>query len=189
MKQWMAGGVLLGAVALLAAWWSTPIAPNASDARTPPLEMSTSVDPAERMPGAHASAIPAELGEPVSASTRPQPPPAWQTMAEAREHGDDRAPPIERPLAESQAPAPTAWDLGDPVRYREYELRGHRRLRAEYLMAAEEELPKWKALLAQARATGAPPAAIAEAEDKIRHLEARQVTLRNSESAEQKGTE
>ena len=103
-------------------------------------------------------------------------------MAHAREHGDDRAPPIERPGQESQAAAPTEWDLNDPARYREYEQRGQQRLRAEYLMAAEQELPKWKALLAQARATGAPPFAIAEAEDKIRHLEARQMALRNAES-------
>ena len=105
-------------------------------------------------------------------------------MAEAREHGDDRAPPIERPAPESQASAATTWELSDPVRYREYELRGQRRLREEYLMAAEQELPKWKALLRQARATGAPPAAIAEAEEKIRRLEARQLTLRKGEPAE-----
>ncbi|ALN61905.1 hypothetical protein GLA29479_1021 [Lysobacter antibioticus] len=105
-------------------------------------------------------------------------------MAEAREHGDDRAPPIERPVPESQAPGATAWELSDPVRYREYELRGQRRLRQEYLMAAEQELPKWKALLDRARASGAPPAVIAEAQDKIRRLEARQTALRNGEPPE-----
>ena len=180
MKWWTAGGVLSMAVALVAAWWlSVPSAQSASGARASSLEASAPIDPPERTPGENVSATPADLGEPPTTSARTQPPPAWQTMAEAREHGDDRAPPIERPLPESQDPAPTAWDLSDPARYREYELRGQRRLRAEYLMAVEEELPKWKALLAQARATGAPPAAIAEAEDKIRHLEARQVALRN----------
>ena len=99
------------------------------------------------------------------------------------EHGDERAPPIERPLPESQAPGASAWELSDPVRYREYELRGQRRLRQEYLAAAEQELPKWKALLERARADGAPPSAIAEAQDKIRRLEARQLALRRDEPA------
>ncbi|GAB3359399.1 hypothetical protein [Lysobacter tyrosinilyticus] len=179
MKWGMAGGALSVAAILVVAWWLH--ASPASGARTPSLEALAPAAPLAGTPGRNVSVTPAEFGEPPTASKRTQPPPAWQTMAEAREHGDDRAPPIERPLPESQAPAPTAWDLSDPARYREYELRGQQRLRAEYLMAVEEELPKWKALLARARASGAPPAAIAEAQDKIRHLEARQVALRNSE--------
>ena len=178
MKGWMAGAVVLIGITLVAAWWrGTPHSPNVH-ARAASFEDAASVG-AGRTSGAPTTA--ADLRLPRAAPQRFQPLPAWKTMADAREHGDDRAPPIERPLPESQGDAPSAWDLSDPSRYREYELRGQRRLRAEYLMAAETELPKWKDLLAQARATGAPRAAIAEAEDKIRHLEARMVALRNSE--------
>lgn len=177
--KWMAAGFLSVAVTLVMAWrLGAPNTSSTSGARTSAVEVSASVD----TPGGNMPAASADLSQPTVASARPQLSSAWQTMAEARERGDHRAPPIERPLPESQDDAPTAWDLSDPVRYREYELRGQRRLRAEYLMAAEEELPKWKALLAQARATGAPPAAIAEAEDKIHRLELRQMALRNGES-------
>ena len=180
MKWRMVSVVLLVVLTIAAAWRLG--APSAPGAHTPSSEASVSIDSPGRTPADVASFTATDLGEPSAASPPTQPPPAWQTMAQAREHGDDRAPPIERPLPESQAPAPTTWDLSTPAHYREYELRGQQRLRAEYLMAVEEELPKWKALLAQARATGAPPAAIAEAEDKIRHLEARQVALRSSGS-------
>ena len=178
MKWRMAGAALLVATALGAAWWLW--APGASAKRVPTSEAAASIESTQAEPVGFASSAPESVGErPAASEFEPTSLPASQTMAVAREHGDDRAPPIERPLPESQAPAPTAWDLSDPARYREYELRGQRRLRAEYLMAAEQELPRWKAMLAQARATGAPPAAIAEAEEKIRRLEARQVMLRN----------
>jgi hypothetical protein len=147
-----------------------------------PNESATADSPRQaRAITASAAAATTDVEAPSAASIPPAPVPAWQSMAEAREHGDDRAPPIERPAPESQAPGATAWELSDPARYREYELRGQRRLREEYLMAAEQELPKWKALLARARATGAPPAAIQEAQEKIRRLEARQVALRNGD--------
>lgn len=174
----MAGGVVLAAAVLAAAWSRhASDVQDAAGAGRPSLEAATAN---ERTPAS--TGLPSSKPvEPRAMPTGTQPRPAWQTMAEARVHGDERAPPIERPLPESQAPAPTAWELSDPVRYREYELRGQRRLRAEYLMAVEEELPKWKALLAQARSTGAPPAAIAEAEEKIRRLEARLMALRRTD--------
>jgi hypothetical protein len=165
-----------------AAWWlATPGAPGA---RPLSAERSALFDPSGQATARAGSAATTNLAPPPTVPIPPKSPPAWQTMAEAREHGDDRAPPIERPLPESQAPGATAWELSDPVRYREYELRGQRRLRQEYLMAAEQELPKWKALLDRARASGAPPAVIAEAQDKIRRLEARQIALRNSEPSQ-----
>lgn len=183
MKWPVAGAALLIAGV---AWWL--IRPNAPVAGEPWQEPSATIDPSAHASAQIASASPSDFAQPSAAPIPPQPQPAWQTMAAAREHGDDRAPPIERPTPESQAPGATAWDLSDPARYREYELRGQRRLREDYLMAAEQELPKWKALLAQAIASGAPPAAINEARDKIRHLEARQIALRSeaSRDAQQK---
>jgi hypothetical protein len=177
MKWPIAVVVLLVAIA---GWWLC--APNAPGGRRLSPNESAVADPPRHARAEVASAATENLEEAPAASIPPPPAPAWQTMAEAREHGDDRAPPIERPLPESQALGATAWELSDPARYREYELRGQRRLRDEYLMAAEQELPKWKALLARARANGAPPAAIEEAQDKIRHLEARQIALRNEDS-------
>ncbi|MEH6417080.1 hypothetical protein [Pseudomonas sp. CGJS7] len=162
-------------------WWL--LTSEAPDIGKPSPNESAAADSPRHARAVTASATAATTDDdaPSAASIPPPPVPAWQTMAEARVHGDDRAPPIERPGPESQAPGATAWELSDPTRYREYELRGQRRLREEYLMAAEQELPKWKALLARARATGAPAAAIQEAQEKIRRLEARQVALRNGD--------
>ncbi|MGO1000201.1 hypothetical protein [Lysobacter sp. CA196] len=170
--------LLLGA----AAWRLTTS--GAPGARQPSAETPAVADPLGHAPAGVTSAATAEPGPSPAASTPSQSSPAWQSMAASREHGDERAPPIERPTAESQAPAASAWELSDPVRYREYELRGRRRLHQEYLIAAEQELPKWKALLERARASGAPPAVIAEAQDKIRRLEARQIALRHGEPAQ-----
>ncbi|MGH8083431.1 MAG: hypothetical protein ACREP7_22835 [Lysobacter sp.] len=180
MKRSMAGiGLLIVAVVIAMVWLSAANAPR--------VGMPSSNEPATIASSAQAStevaaATATELDTQAAASIPRPSPPAWQTMAAAREHGDDRAPPIERPGAESQVAAATAWELSDPARYREYELRGQRQVRDEYLIAAEQELPKWKALLRQARANGAPPAAIAEAEEKIRRLEMRQMALRRDES-------
>lgn len=176
MKRPIALVALLAGAALC--WLVMPGAPKPGRLSAEPSAAAISPGPAGDAPAASAAAA---LDRASAAPIPRPPPPAWQTMAAAREHGDERAPPIERPLPESQAPGASAWELGDPVRYREYELRGQRRLRQEYLIAAEQELPKWKALLARARADGASPAAIAEAQDKIRRLEARQLALRRDE--------
>lgn len=176
MKWLLAIAALLLA---LAVWrWQAAGAPGPGDAATQAPDAPA--ESAAANPARAAAAPSADFDPPSAPTPQPQPQPAWQTMAQAREHGDGRAPPIERPAPESLAPAATAWDLSDPARYREYELRGQRRLREEYLIAADQELPKWKALLAQARANGAPAQAIAEAEEKIRRLETRQALLRSA---------
>jgi hypothetical protein len=165
------------AVAVGVAVWMLAQGTRMMPAAEVPQDAQATSEVVSDSPRVDASPMPAAATDPPPTPVG-SPAPAWKTMAEAREQGDERAPPIERPSPEAQAPAPTAWDLSSPERYREYERRGHANLRAEYLVAVEAELPKWKALLAQARTTGAPRAAIREMEEKIRHLEQRQVILR-----------
>jgi hypothetical protein len=110
------------------------------------------------------------------------PVPAAVSMAQARRQGDERAPPIDPPDPAQAALAPTPWDLSDPARYRDYEQRQQRQVRAAYLRAAQDQLPRWRAALAEARARGLPPEDIAAAEEKIRRLEAAQSMLRASEA-------
>lgn len=166
------------ATAAGAAAWLLASGPTIMHSSEAPQDAHAASETVSDLSQIEAPSLRAAASDPAQTTVR-APAPAWQTMAEAREHGDERVPRIERPSPEAQAPAPTAWDLSSPERYREYERRGHANLRAEYLVAVEAELPKWKALLAQARTTGAPRSAMREMEEKIRHLEQRQVILRS----------
>lgn len=102
---------------------------------------------------------------------------AAATMADARLHGDDRAPPIDDSRAEPGAPQPTAWELIDRQAYREYEQREQQRVRSAYVEAAAKQLTQWQAALAEARARGLPVQDIAAAEEKVRRLEAARASL------------
>lgn len=94
---------------------------------------------------------------------------AWLSMAQAREHGDARTPPIVRD-AEPQA-APDANQLADPKAYQKFEGSQHARLLAAYAAAAEAELPRLRADVERARAAGIPEPEIAKVVEKIRLIE------------------
>ncbi|MBB3121487.1 hypothetical protein [Pseudoduganella violacea] len=94
---------------------------------------------------------------------------AWLSMAQAREHGDARTPPIVRDT-ETQA-TPDANQLADHNAYQKFEGSQHARLLASYVAAAETELPRLRADVERARAAGIPEQEIAKVVEKIRLIE------------------
>lgn len=95
--------------------------------------------------------------------------PAWISMAEARENGDARTPPIQRD-AEARS-APTAAELADPRAYQQYENNQHARLLGNFVAAAATELPKLQADLERGRAAGIPQEQLAKVEEKIARIQ------------------
>lgn len=102
---------------------------------------------------------------------------AWLSMAEAREHGDARTPPLQRD--EARTP-PTAAELADPKAYQQYQQGQQVRVLGAFVGAAAAELPRLQADVERGRAAGVPAAQIAKVEEKIRRIEQqRQAILRN----------
>jgi hypothetical protein len=122
---------------------------------------------------------PSSPGVPASAASAVLP--AAETMADARLHGERRAPPIDPP--EPAAPRAEPWQVADPVAYQARERRLARELDARFVTAAQARLGEQRAALAQLQAQGASPQDLAQAEDKIRHLEAAQAALISSGAA------
>lgn len=102
---------------------------------------------------------------------------AWLSMAETREHGDARTPPLERD--EARTP-PTAAELADPKAYQQYQQGQQVRVLGAFVGAAAAELPRLQADVERGRAAGVPAEQIAKVEEKIRRIEQqRQAILRN----------
>ncbi|GAB2845277.1 hypothetical protein GCM10027277_11690 [Pseudoduganella ginsengisoli] len=104
--------------------------------------------------------------EPVDSST-----PAWLSLAEARENGDPRTPPVVHDDPATQA-QPTAAQLADPQAYRQFEQGQHARLLASFAEAAKDEVPRLRSDLERGRAAGVPEAELAKMQEKIRRIEA-----------------
>lgn len=180
--------LLLGAFAIAGGWAlvsgdSKASAPRDAAAAGPIVlgVMSSHPEPVMNL-----EALPAPAALPASAASTPVAAvaivPAAVSMAEAREHGDDRAPPIEATSPEQAAPAPTPWELADEKRYQAYEQREQQRVRAAYLKAADETLPQWRAATEEARSRGLPAEDIAQAEEKVKRLEAMRAELLKREN-------
>jgi len=103
---------------------------------------------------------------PVDSST-----PAWLSMADAREHGDPRTPPVVHDDHATQA-QPSAEQLADPQAYRRFEQGRHARLLAAFADAARDEVPRLRADVERGRAAGVPEGELAKMEEKIRRIEA-----------------
>lgn len=93
--------------------------------------------------------------------------PAAVSMANARENGDSRMPPVVRsePLE-----APTSSELADPDSYQRYEQRQEIRLQKAYVKAADEEVPRLQQDIERGRAMGVAPEELAQAEEKLRRI-------------------
>jgi hypothetical protein len=95
--------------------------------------------------------------------------PAWESMAQARVRGDDRAPPLQAPAAHELAPTPA--QLADPAAYRAFEAGRTAQLMTAYAAAVDAELPRLRADVERARLAGIAPQDIAKVEAKIARLE------------------
>jgi len=100
---------------------------------------------------------------PVDTST-----PAWLPLAQAREAGDARTPPIQH---DAPAEHPDASVLADPEAYAAHELAQKQRLAAAYAQAAVPELARLQSDLEQGREAGVPPEELAKVKEKIRRIE------------------
>lgn len=155
---WMAAAALL----IGAGWLAWPGPPDA--AAPPPAP--------DRSPLSAAGAQPAPAAGMQWMAAVPQAAPdtpAWVSMAEARRDGDPRAPPLQ--VAPRQDSGPTPAQLADPNAYREFEQGRDARMLAAYAAAVEAEVPRLRADVARARASGISPAEIAKVEAKIARLE------------------
>jgi hypothetical protein len=94
--------------------------------------------------------------------------PAWISLAQSRESGDDRAPPIEH---SAHAEHPDASLLADHDAYAAYQLAQKERLAAAYVQAATPEVAKLQADLERGREAGIPPDQLAHVAEKIRRIE------------------
>lgn len=94
--------------------------------------------------------------------------PAWISMAQARESGDERTPPIQHA---PEAGHPDASVLADHDAYASYQLAQKQRLAAAYAKAATPELANLQADLERGREAGIPPAQLARVAEKIRRIE------------------
>ena len=95
--------------------------------------------------------------------------PAWQSMADARLHGDERTPPLQSQV--TPEPGPTPAQLADPAAYRNFEQGRDAKVMRAYAAAVESEVPRLRADVERARAAGIAPQEIAKVEAKIARLE------------------
>jgi len=169
-----AGLIVLGG---MAAWYSWP-------SPTPTLSLPAATTPSQAGAPQRDEAWPPKPGDvPAAVATAPGQPvvdqrlPAVLSMAEAREHGDDRAPPMAPRHGEDREP-PTQAELDDPARYQQYSERQERRVYSAYVKAADGLLPQLDRDIARARAEGGiTPEQIAKAEEKRRRIAEMQAEL------------
>lgn len=147
----------------------------------PPEERAVAAPPPPPLPARSGEAIPQTVEvalelPPAEPERVPLPPvddstPAWLAMAEAREHGDPRTPPVVHDAPEVQV-RPSAAQLADPQAYHQFEQGQHARLLASFAAAARDEVPRLRADVERGRAAGVPEAELAKMEEKIRRIEA-----------------
>ncbi|GAB3263622.1 hypothetical protein [Chitinimonas naiadis] len=160
------------------AWYLWPQADTtlASHAATPQTQAASQAT-SEAWPPRDASGNAPALEATSTVPAIDQSTPAVLSMAEAREHGDDRAPPLAHSNGDWREP-PTAAELANPDRYQEYADRQQRRLYSAYVKAADTLLPQLDKDLARAKAEGGiSPEEIAKVEEKRRRIAAAQAEL------------
>lgn len=150
----------LAATAIAACWLAWPAPPSAPVAAAPV--------PQGRPAPAQAAAVQAGRAWLSDLPATPETP-AWRSMAEARDHGDPRSPPLQQERELRAAPTPA--QLADPAAYRQFEQSRHAQVLSAFAAAAQSELPRLKADVERARLAGIPAADIAKVERKIERLE------------------
>ncbi|MET3132191.1 hypothetical protein AAKU55_002461 [Oxalobacteraceae bacterium GrIS 1.11] len=100
--------------------------------------------------------------------------PAAYSLAQAREHGDARTPPL---VHEAPPAPPSAAELDDPKAYQQYEARQNMKLYAGYVRAADADLPRLRDDIERGRQAGISQEQIAKAEQKLRGIEAMRAQL------------
>lgn len=175
MKRWQGLAVIaVIAAAVLGEWYVASVRAAGEPAATPPATAQAPVaaPPAAGQAPATTAAAPGESSgdglRRVPIPTVDTRAPAWLSLAQARESGDDRTPPIQHDVP---AEHPDASVLADPEAYAAHQLAQKERLAAAYAQAAAPELARLQADLEQGREAGVPPAELAKVAEKIRRIE------------------
>jgi hypothetical protein len=93
---------------------------------------------------------------------------AATSMAETREHGDPRTPPIDSAVAREK---PTPTELDDPKGYARYEARQNAKLYKAYVASADKEIPVLQSDIERAKKEGFSPEQIKVVEEKVRRIQ------------------
>ena len=182
MKRWQGIAVIVViAAAVVGEWYVASVreagnSAGGAAARTPAAAAQSPVPAPQLAPVASSATGAGEgEGEGGGAGLRrvPIPPvdtrtPAWLPLAEARESGDPRTPPIQH---DAPAEHPDASVLADPEAYAAHQLAQKQRLAAAYAQAAAPELARLQSDLEQGREAGVPPEELAKVAEKIRRIE------------------
>lgn len=163
-------GLLLAALAGWYAWpESAPQPPPGAAAPAPARPLAKGLfdwPPADTAQPDEPSRVPLLPLEPAQL--------AAASLAEARENGDERAPPVLRsPPAEQATPA----ELADPQAYGRFEAQQHLRLLGAYVHEAERAVPQLRADIERGRASGIDSRQLAQAEEKARRIGAMRAQL------------
>jgi len=93
---------------------------------------------------------------------------AAQSMAETREHGDPRTPPIDRTPDREM---PTSAELNNPKAYAQYEARQNAIVYKAYVASADKEIPALQSDVERAKKEGISPEQIKVVEEKMRRIQ------------------
>ncbi len=177
MKRWQGIAVIVViAAAVVGEWYVASVreagnSAGGAAARTPAAAAQSPVPAPQLAPVASSATGGGEgEGEVVRVSTGGMGTrtPAWLPLAEARESGDPRTPPIQH---DAPAEHPDASVLADPEAYAAHQLAQKQRLAAAYAQAAAPELARLQSDLEQGREAGVPPEELAKVAEKIRRIE------------------
>lgn len=180
MKHWQGIAVIAVLAAAVAGQWyaasvreTTPIGER--HAATSPVPAAPAPAPAPPSASERPATAAATNGEGDGDGLRrvPIPPvdtrtPAWLPLAQARESGDPRTPPIQH---DAPAEHPDVSVLADPQAYADHQLAQKQRLAAAYAQAAAPEVARLQADLEHGREAGIPPEELAKVAEKIRRIE------------------
>lgn len=93
---------------------------------------------------------------------------AAQAMAETREHGDPRMPPLDNGDSREM---PTPAELADPKAYSQYEARQNAKVYKAFVASADKEVPALQSDIERAKKEGIPPEQIKIVEEKVRRIQ------------------
>lgn len=186
MKHWQGIAVIsLVVAAVVGQWYFASVRETVHPAQAPAVAPPKPAPPAPTStPVSGERPAMADTGEGDGLRRVPIPPvdaraPAWLSLAQARESGDARTPPIQHDVP---AEHPDANVLADPQAYAAHELAQKQRLAAAYAQAAVPELARLHSDLEQGREAGIPPEELAKVAEKIRRIEQQRQVAENMRS-------
>ncbi|MDE2420808.1 MAG: hypothetical protein KGO49_06445 [Gammaproteobacteria bacterium] len=169
MKKWL--WIVLGSLLLLVVGVVVWLKPKESPPVNPPV-----IRPLSHPPQVVADQpAPPNLGVGQDSPILPMPDPATfppvdaaKSMAETREHGDPRTPPLDRTPDREM---PTAAELHDPKGYAQYEANQNAKVYKAFVASADKEIPALQSDIDRAKQEGISQEQIKVVEEKVRRIQ------------------